>query len=89
MTKLKFARKIIAVSKPKMFCLFQNCQSEHSCSAAARRQTAANFACYFQMAALCRDAATPIPAREFLSGWRTIVIVAAINDAGVGRERRF
>jgi len=31
-------------------------------SVAARRQTAGNFPALFQMAALCRDAATPIPA---------------------------
>ena len=37
---------------------FQGDDERFSCFVAARRQTAANLSAYFQMAALCRDAAT-------------------------------
>jgi hypothetical protein len=40
---------------------------------AARRQTAANFPAHFQMAALYRDAATPIPAPGESGGERAAV----------------
>ena len=60
---------------------FQGDGGRFSCSVAARRQTAANFSSYFQMAALCRDAArapccakwkpTPPPSCNWRPTWTT------------------
>ena len=47
---------------------FQGDDERFSCFVAARRQTAANLSAYFQMAALCRDAATPIADDEAAAG---------------------
>src|ERR1019366_6369786 len=59
----------------------QGAGGRFSCSVAARRQTAANFSSYFQMAALCRDAArapccakwkpTPPPSCNWQPTWTT------------------